>query len=175
MSTRLDGLFKNEQEYVENLAFSNYYHSDPGNRLCHFVANVIQIFVASYVLSSYNIVLWLAFFGLYDYYFARVHLHSTYFFVLIQLAGLFSPRAFSNGLLGTLFVFSLLLLLVGHFVVQKKSPYFSLFEALFITPSLVTLYFQQDWLGLHSELLNQVEEKTPMWKGSERFKSSAKK
>ena len=141
-------------------AFVNYYHSQPINRLLHTLAIPLLIFGILTITSSISSQLSLAFVifyclivSLYDYKAALGYL--ILFGMIFILTTIVSTRV-SYGLL--VFMIGLIMQGLGHYVFQKYSPAFRLFEAVFTTPvflmmSLINDHNQPFWKNLKSETI----------------------
>lgn len=164
--TLLQPFFKGNS-LASELGFVHHYHFHRANRLLHTLAIPLLIFGLLTVCYSIDYRLALLFYTLYctvvllfDYKTALAYV--VLFGALFYSASVFTPRSTTPALTGSaVFFFGLILQGLGHFVFERSSPAFRLFEAVFTTPVFLMLYLITD---KNEPLWANIQEETRQWK-----------
>jgi uncharacterized membrane protein YGL010W len=147
--------------------FVNYYHFHPMNRLLHTLAVPLLIFGIFTTTYSIDYRLSLLFYIgyctivlLFDYKVAKAYF--ILFGLLFILAIIFSSSRRLPILYGiVIFFIGLIIQGIGHFIFEKSTPAFRIFEAIFTTPVFLMMYLITDH---NKPFWHNVEKETNKWK-----------
>lgn len=140
--------------------FVNYYHSEPINRLLHTLAIPLLLFGTLTMISSISSQLSLVFVIFYCLIVCLFDLKAALaYLILFGILAIGSSQIMlpiSYGLI--VFMTGLIMQGLGHYVFQRHSPAFRLFEAIFTTPiflmmNLIDNHQEEFWKNIQNETI----------------------